>query len=178
LALNDPLADNSLGYFWSEKNDSAGSCGFSEGAYHVLLSQQGQAHYCPAGTTNFSDFAYEVQTTIVQGEQSGIVFRVNNTNHTFYFFHIDNQGNYALDIYNQNVSTTLLSDNTPINSGSGQSNILAVVVNGSQIVLYMNYLPINNIIDTTYSQGEVGVAVSDSTNPTSAIFTNAKVWTF
>ncbi len=56
LALNDPLTDNSLGYFWGEENDSGGSCGFSIGAYHVLLSQQGQSHYCPAWRNKLQQF--------------------------------------------------------------------------------------------------------------------------
>jgi serine/threonine protein kinase len=175
LALNDPLSDNSLGYFWSEETDPGGSCDFIGSAYHAIISALGTYHYCPAGATSFSNFAYEVQMTIVQGNQAGLVFRVNDTNHTFYFFHIDSQGNYALDIYGSNGSTTLLSSTitTP-----GQSNVLGVVANGPQISLYVNHYLIDTVADNTYSQGEIGVAVSDSTKLTEAVFTNAKVWTF
>lgn len=53
-----------------------------------------------------------------------------------------------------------------------------VVANGPQIDLYVNYTKIDSVSDTTCSQGAIGVAVYDNTNPTSATFTNAKVWTF
>jgi eukaryotic-like serine/threonine-protein kinase len=179
LALNDPLTDNSLGYFWGEGGDSnGGNCGFTSSAYLATVSTSGEYHYCTAASTSLGNFAYEVQMTIAQGDQAGIVFRVNDTNHTFYFFHIDSQGNYALDIHNINCCSTLKSGNTAINTTSGQSNILGVVANGSQIDLYVNHQKIDSVTDTTYSQGEVGVAAYDSTNPTEAIFTNAKVWTF
>jgi serine/threonine protein kinase len=180
LALNDPLTDNSLGYFWGETSDTRGSSEFIGGAYHIISSVSGSYHYCYPLAYNFSNFAYEVQVTLVQGDQAGIVFRVNDTNYSFYYFHVDNQGDYALDIRNQSGSTTTLKSGTnpAINTTSGQSNILGVVANGSQIDLYVNHQKIDSVSDTTYSQGEVGVAVYENTNPTEAIFTNAKVWTF
>jgi hypothetical protein len=184
LALNDPLSANSLGYFWSEGTDSGASCSFSKGAYDVLSSQQGRYRYCVASTTNFSNFAYEVQTTIVQGDEAGIVFCVNDTNHTYYFFGIDSQGNYTLGAYN-GIQTNILQSgntsatNTPFNTGLAQANLLGVVAINSQITLYVNHQSVTTpLTDTTYSQGEVGVAVLDNTNPTEAVFTNAKVWTF
>ncbi len=182
LALNDPLSDNSLGYFWGEATDSGGACGFSKEAYDVLASQQDINHYCAAGTTNFSNFAYEVQMTIVQGDEAGIVFRVNDTNHTYYFFRIDSQGNYALVVYNgvsDNIRTSgnVSDTNTPFNTGLAQANLLGVVAMNSQITLYVNHQSVATLTDTTYSQGEVGVAVFENTNPTEAVFTNAKVWT-
>ncbi len=173
LALNDPLSDNSLGYFWSEETDPGGSCDFTGSAYHAILRALGTYHYCPAGATSFSNFAYEVQMTIVQGNQAGLVFRVNDTNHTFYYFHIDSQGNYALDISGSNGSTALISSGTI--TTPGQSNVLGVVANGPQISLYVNHYLIDTVTDKAYSQGEIGVAVSESTE---AVFTNAKVWTF
>ncbi len=184
LALNDPLSDNSLGYFWGEATDSGGaSCGFSKGAYDVLLSQQHNYRYCPASTTNFRNFAYEVQMTIVQGDASGIIFRVNDTNHTFYFFNVQSQGDYALVVSNGVRTNILASGNVSdtsitFNSGLAQANMLGVVAMNSQITLYVNHQSVATLTDTTYNQGEVGVAVLDNNNPTEAVFTNAKVWTF
>ena len=179
LALNDPLNDNSLGYFWSEGNDSSEACSFIGNTYYALISSSGHYHYCFPLTINFSNFDYEVQVTLVQGDEAGIVFRVNDTNHTFYFFHVDNQGNYALDVYNQGSPSTLKSGSSPaINQASGQANVLGVVANGSQINLYVNHQQVDSVTDSTLSQGEVGVAVSDNTNTTEATFANARVWTF
>jgi serine/threonine protein kinase len=184
LALNDPLGDNSNGYFWYEGNDNGGRCGFSGGAYHVSLSQQGTYRYCTAGATNYSNFTYQVQMTIVQGFSGGIIFRTDPVNMKYYYFHIDIDGSYALDIYNNlGFITTLKSgsntanNNTVINTGLNQSNVIAVVVIGSNISLYVNNQQIDSVSDSTYSHGEIGVAASSIGNPTEVVFSNAKVWT-
>lgn len=174
LALNDPLSDNSLGYFWEEGGDAGGSCAFSGGTYDVKGD-----HYCPAGTTNFSNFAFEAQTTIIRGEFAGIAFRLNDTNRAFYYFRIGTNGSYSLDVLNGNNVTALKSgSNSAINMGLNQTNLIAVVANGPQIDLYVNKQHIDSVTDSTFSQGQVGVAVSDNNNPTEAVFSNAKVWAF
>jgi hypothetical protein len=177
LALNDPLSGNSNGYFWGELSNSAGGCGFSEGAYHVSGSI-----FCTASATNFSNFAYQVQMTITYGDAGGIVFRVDETRGTYYLFRIGSDGSYGLDIYdnNNNVSTLRSGPSSTINTGLDQSILVAVVANGSNIDLYMNDKKIDNVSDGTYSQGEIGVAAVSFGNPTPtvAVFSNAKVWTF
>ena len=179
LALNDPLSDNSLGYFWGEGSDSGGSCGFSGGEYHTIVRISGQIRYCPAGATNFSNFVYEVQVTIIQGDAAGIVFRVEDTSQAYYFFEINTQGQYVFGIYNSNGALpSKTSFSAAINTAYDQMNVLGVVANGSQFDLYVNHQKIDSVADASYSQGEVGVGVSDDTNPTEATFTNAKVWTF
>jgi hypothetical protein len=50
------------------------------------------------------------------------------------------------------------------------------VANGSNISLYVNNQQIDNVSDSTFSQGEIGVAASNN-NLTEVVFTNAKVWT-
>lgn len=184
LALNDPLSGNSNGYFWSEWSNSAGGCGFSERAYHVSRSQisgsQIYGSFCTASATNFSNFAYQVQMTITQGDTGGIVFRVDETKGTYYLFRIGSDGSYALDIYNNNnyVNTLKSGPSSTINIGLNQSILVAVVANGSNIDLYVNNTNIDNVSDGTYSQGEIGVTAVSFGNPTEAVFSNAKVWTF
>lgn len=179
LALNDPLSGNSNGYFWGELSNSAGGCGFSEGAYHVGGSQI-SGFFCTASATNFSNFAYQVQMTITQGDTGGIVFRVDETKGTYYLFRIGSDGSYALDIYNNNnyVNTLKSGPSSTINIGLNQSILVAVVANGSNIDLYVNNTNIDNVSDGTYSQGEIGVTAVSFGNPTEAVFSNAKVWTF
>ncbi len=179
LALNDSLSDNSNGYFWSENNDSTGRCEFSGGAYHDSVLPHVSSHNCFAVTTNFNNFAYEVQMTIIQGDSGGIVFRANESQGSEYLFRIGIDGSYALEIYNNNayIGTLTSSPSTAINTGPNQSNLIAVVANGSNIDLYVNKQQIYFVIDSTYSQGEIGVAASSNGNPTEVVFTNAKVWT-
>jgi eukaryotic-like serine/threonine-protein kinase len=161
LALNDPLSDNSNGYFWSEGNDSTGRCEFSGGVHHSVLPHV-SSHNCFAVTTNFSNFAYEVHLTIIQGDSGGIVFHANESQGSEYLFRIGIDGSYTLEIFNNNsfISALKSSSSTAINTGLNQTNLIAVVANGSNIDLYVNNQHIDSISDSTYSQGEIGVAAS------------------
>jgi serine/threonine protein kinase len=181
LALNDPLSGNSNGYFWGEFSNSAGGCGFSEGAYHASGSQE-RFFFCTASATNFSNFAYQVRMTITQGDAGGILFRGDETKgFNYYLFRIGSDGSYALDIYNNNsyVSTLKSGPSSTINTGLNQSILVGVVANGSNISLFVNNTNIDllSVSDGTYSQGEIGVAAISFGNPTMAVFSNAKVWT-
>ncbi len=117
--------------------------------------------------------------TIVRGDAGGIVFRVDDGKGSDYLFRIGIDGSYTLDIYNNNNlnSTLKRGTSTAINTGLNQSNLLAVVANGSNIDLYVNNQHVDSVSDSTFSQGEIGVAASSTGNPTEVVFTNAKVWT-
>ncbi len=179
LVLNDPLSDNSNGNFWGEESGSISMCKFSGGAYHASISQPGLIRFCTASTTNFGNFAYQVQMTVIEGNYGGVAFRANDTNANFYYFQIGIDGSYALDIYNNNnfISTLKSGTNSAINTGLNQSNLIAVVTSGGNIALYVNNQNVDNVSDSTYSQGEIGVAASSNGNPTEVVFSNAKVWT-
>jgi serine/threonine protein kinase len=177
IALNDPLRNNSNGYFWGF-NDSHGTCQFAGGAYQVSASQ-GYAHSCTASPTNFSDFTYEVTLTILQGDCGGIVFRGNDTNDTGYLFVICQNGTYALYLNMDNTLSALLasSSSSVINTGLGQSNVIAVVANGSTLDLYVNKQKVNSISDSIYNHGQIGVDAYPLSNLTEVAFSNARVWT-
>lgn len=180
LTLDDPLSDNSRGYSWSEGSDSLGTCAFTGGAYHVnALRSPGQG--CVA-TTTFNDFAYQVQMTIVKGDGGDILIRDDTKGNGYYFF-ISQDGKYGFGIYNNcnsnNCKLMALRNgsNTAIHTGLNQTNLVAVVARGSTIDLYVNNQKIDSISDSTYSQGQIGVAASDVNSPTEVVFSNAKVWT-
>src|SRR6266487_1736478 len=182
LALDDPLSDNSHGYSWSEGGDSLGTCDFTGGAYHVNAIQQNQGKGCVA-STNFSDFAYQIQMTIVKGDGGGdIIFRDDETKGNGYYFFIGQNGSYELGNYNNcKVNCTLKplrnGYSAAINTGLNQSNLVAVVASGSTIDLYVNHHKIDSYSDSSYSQGQIGVVAFDVNSPTEVVFSNAKVWT-
>jgi len=178
IALNDPLRDNSNGYFWGRGSDSHGTCAFAGGAYQVS-TPQGNFHYCTASTTNFSNFTYEITLTILQGDCGWIVFRGNDTNGTGYLFRVCQDGTYALDLTMDNVLSTPLasSSSSVINTGLGQSNVIAVVANGGTLDLYVNTQKIDSVSDSTYNHGQIGVGAYSLVTPTEVVFRNARVWT-
>ena len=180
LALDDPLGDNSHGYNWHDSGDSLGTCAFTGGAYHVNAHQPGSNHYCIASPT-FSDFAYQVQMTIVKGFAGGIIFRADYTKGNFYLFGIEQDGGYQLDFVNNGAFQILRTrgSGTATNAGLNQSILLAVVANGSSIEVYVNNKKIDSVNNSSYTQGQIGVFESDlnGNGTTEVVFSNAKVWT-
>jgi len=181
LAFYDELSNNSNGYSWDENTTSSGACEFSGGSYHVIESQATYFHPCFAQQTNFSNFAFQLQMTIIKGDCGGIFFRANSSAGKYYLFEICQCGNYRVTLYTNNSADTkdLANSSDPaINTGLNQSNQIAVVANGSVMDLYVNTNWINRINDSTYSSGQIGIFADDYNNATEAAFSNAEVWTF
>jgi eukaryotic-like serine/threonine-protein kinase len=179
LAVTDALIDNGQGYGWYEypTNSIGGACQFAGGAYHVSQSNAQYISFCNAKNTNFSNFAFEVQMRIIQGDCGGLIFRYQDSNNgTFYYFEICQNGTYTLF---ESYSNTLRDNasSTAIHTGLNQSNLIAVSANGSTLDLYVNNQKIDSINDSTHSQGQIGVVATDLNSPTEVVFSDAKVWT-
>jgi hypothetical protein len=184
LVLNDPLRDNSLGH-WYQGSDSVSSCEFTGGAYHASFSPGSRtgpstATSCMA-SADYRNFAFEVQMTIIKGDLSVIIFRAPPGSAAGYQFVVGQNGMYLLR-YWQNLSAQILvgpSFSSVIHLGLGQTNLIAVVAEGSAIRLYVNHLQIANVTDSTYSHGSIGLFADtyiSREHPTEVVYSNAKVW--
>jgi len=181
LAIYDPLRNNSGGYNWDLKPTQYGTCTFTNEGYDVAAPTTPTYHRCIAQNTSFSNFAYEVELAIIAGDCGAIIFRADATLYHYYYFHICQDGTYALWRYDHSgpQSTIFFQGSNPnIHQGLSQSNLLAVVANNNSINLYVNHQLINSIQDSMYAQGQIGVAAENETHPTEVVFKNAKVWTF
>src|SRR6266699_3548346 len=183
-ALSDPLHDNSIGNQWYEGTNTAnGVCAFSGGAYHASESQTNTFIACDSDSTSsdFSNFAYQVQMKIIKGDAGGVVFRANDTNGKYYVFSVSQDGSYEFFVCPPNASkcnSTLLSSSSGvINQGLNQTNVVTVVVKGNTITLYVNQQEIDRVTDNTFSHGQIGVIAYDITRPTEVVYNNAKLWT-
>ncbi len=177
LALDDSLSGNSL--TWSQSSDSSGSCASMGDAYHVISVSTAITHSCTNGVS-FSNFVYQVQMRIARGNSGGIVFRgtYDSTRTIFYYFRIGQDGSYDLDLVDNNSLQPLKSGSSPtlINTGLNQPNLLAVVAKGRSFDLYVNLHHIDSVSDSTLTSGEIGVAASDTSDPTEVLYNNAEVW--
>lgn len=173
LVLHDPLSDNSKGYGWEEGERDGGTCSFSGGSYHSNIPQDGVFHSCLALATNFADFAFEVQATVIAGSSSGIVFRADRAQTHLYYFIIDENGNYHLKVYfdKYGTSSVVASGSSAAIKNSG-SNLIAVVARGSRIDLYVNRQLIKSLNDTTFRSGQIGVVALAG----EVAFSDARVW--
>jgi len=180
LVLNDPLSDNSKGYNWDEQATSFGTCSFVGGAYQVAATQVSNYHRCAAQNPHFSNFAFEVNMTITQGDCGGMIFRADVANYKYYYLLVCQDGSYQLSLYTQQgpPTKTLVSGTSRyIQKGLGQANLIAVVANNNMINLYVNHQLAGSVTDGTYSQGQIGFVAEADTGPTEVMFRNTRVWT-
>src|SRR5260370_15370307 len=130
-----------------------------------------------AGNGNFANRAYEVQMTILKGDRGGLFFRQVGTQGPSYSFSIKTDGSYELDSFTGSTSHVLQRGTSPaIKAGLNQTNLLAVVAQGSSITLYVNRQSIAHANDSTTSHGLIGLAVDATDQPAEVAFTNANVW--
>lgn len=181
--LNDPLTagDN---YAWDNSVDSVGNtCAFKGGAYHsVAVAQPPSLNTCFAGATNFNNFAFQIQVTIIKGHNGGILFRGDNNSQNGYQFRMNSDGTYKLDSASVDSSGSfnlkpLLSGSSPaIKQGLNQPNVVTVIAQGSDLVFYINGQYVDSTQDTTYTKGQIGIYTDSDTGAVEATFSHAQVW--
>ena len=178
LIINDPLTDNSKGYQWDEATyPGAGACAFSNGAYHITTLKAGGIICIPeAKSLEVNNFAFEVKITVVQGDNGGVTFHINQSSGTFYYFEVYTNGKYILEVYTSKYTTLLQGNSAAIKLGLNQTNLLAVVANGNNIVLYVNNQTVSSISDSTLKGGQVGVASFYDNGQSNIIVSDARMW--
>ena len=175
LVLNDPLINNSTSSDWQlGTNNNNATCAFAKGGYDVTQPAQGFFHSFTAYNTNFSNFTYEVQMSMVSGDYVGIIF-CKQTTDKYYLFRLYTNGTYSLF---RNVDANI-DHAVPLANGSfaySETGLISVVVTGGTITLYFNRQPIGSASDSTYTSGQIGVLTVNNTTFAETVFNNAKVW--
>jgi len=183
LVLNDPLNDNSQGYNWDEYALSGTKdCRFVAGAYESTAPDSSGTEgskACFAENTNFTNFTFQVQVTVVKGSCGGVSFRGDSKAGNFYEFHVCSDGTYQLyNVDTGSISSPFASGSFPaIHKGLGQTNVVAVVAIGNTITLYVNGQNITSVTNSLDSHGQIGCEATEIDNSTTVMFRNAMVWT-
>jgi hypothetical protein len=177
LLFADPLSDNNKGHSWEINSN----CAFIDGAYHAIAPDARYGDYCIAKSTDFSNFVFEVQMQVIKGDQGAITFRVADTvaHNQYYDFYVGDDGSYGLYVVNDSGKTLAYGTSSAINQGLNQTNVVAVVAQGSLIKLYVNHQLITSATDSTYSHGNIGVEANPFVNnghTTEVVYSNARVW--
>lgn len=176
--INDPLSDKNNSS-WSEGGKQGNGCTFTGGSYHISATQPGLIS-CLAGQNSVSDFAFQVQMSIIKGDGGGIDFRISNvTSSTIdaYFLNVSSTGGYALLVSQNGPKLLMRGTSLALKQGLNQSNLLTVIARGDSMYLYMNKQFVTSIKDTTYASGGIGLFVSDLQQPSEVAFSNAELWT-
>ncbi len=184
LLYNNTLSSNSKTLPWVPGyQESGANCSFIKGAFHIVESNLHHFYYCVANKTNFSNFKFEAQMTILKGNAGGIVFRdigLENYYFRLYYFSIGQDGSYSLQRYVHapgNSFSQLAHGQSPfIKTGLGQTNLITVFAHGNNIDLYVNQQYLTSVTDSTYTQGQIGLAAQSQADPTEVAFSNAQVY--
>jgi Concanavalin A-like lectin/glucanases superfamily len=170
--LIDPLNSQDT---WTWNTGS--SCTFTGNTYHTIEQDTNYVSFCFAQATNFSNFAFQVQMTVVQGNAGGLIFCASSSG--MYRFVVDQDGTYNLisvDASNNIDRLIGYETSSAIHTGLNQLNTLTVIRNGDQIYLYINGQYVNTAADSTYTSGEIGFLAWNHGNPTDVVYSNVKVW--
>jgi len=178
--LSDPMIGQDANNWDVGSASNGASCGFTGGAYHATEPQKGFFISCYDGTSNFSNFAFQMKMTLVKGDGGGIIFRADPTSSKLYLLRISQDGSYVLTLYVDNIGAhardLLKSSSSLISTGANQSNLITVVAQSGNIYLYVNKQYLASVADSTYSSGKIGVFATSSTNPTDVAFSDVEVW--
>lgn len=181
VALFDPMHVQDRNNWDTGVWDTYDSCLFTDGAYHIKLGELNYYGWCIAEQPSFSNFAFQVQMTILKGDGGGILFRSAGKQGKYYAFSVGEDGSYELTLYYDELSTgqQTIQDGTSaaIKTGPNATNIVTAVAKGGNIYLYVNKQSIVSIYDTTYSAGQIGLVAEEGSEPTDVAFQNVEVWT-
>lgn len=156
------------------------SCSFRTDGYHIQTPDNSvYASY----TTNpvLSDMVIQVSAILAKGSQDSemdVVFRIQqNDTLAGYLFRIFPDGTYQVSRSAPSTGsfTTLLDriPSTALHSGLNQSNKLKILVKGSQLTFFINDKQVNQVNDTKYTKGYIGLAAGGKN--AEAIFSNLLV---
>jgi hypothetical protein len=155
-------------------NAAADGCAYTGGAYHAKITQLAHFIQCYAQSTQFRNFAFQINMTFISGDQNdggGIIFR--STSNENYRLHVAINGKY--DLVNQEKSL-LSSSSSAIKTGLYQTNTLTIIARDQQIYLYINQQYVADVDGGPTISGRIGVMAVCWAKPTEDAFSNAKVW--
>lgn len=169
-AFFDPLNDPSQTK-WALGSSPNASCIISNGAYHDITGTNSAWNCFNHAQLLFANFVYRIRMTIVHGVGGGITFR-GTAALGYYRFDLYKDGTYTFHIGQQQTTSSV--PNSYIQAGLGQTNTIAVMVDGATIDFFINDQYVTSVEDTTLTNGIFGV-IADGPFADVA-FTNAQIW--
>ena len=176
--LSDPLNQNINK--WDNGSSTNRSCLFTNGTYHVSSLTPYALGLCASNAaSDFNNIGYQVDMTILHGDEGGLVFRLTTPSPTqilTYIFSVNRKGTYNLWVANGHYSTLLYRSSSAIKTGLNQSNLLCIIAQGKHIALYINKHYVASVIDTSATTGAIGLFARSLSDTTDVAFSNLKLW--
>ncbi|GHO52770.1 hypothetical protein KSB_12450 [Ktedonobacter robiniae] len=172
LILNDSLSGNNPAHGWmSDKY-----CSFSNNMYHASETKSSTFVTCSAKSTDYTDFSFEATMQNFIGNAGGLVFRGDEDQQNYYLFLVFYDGSFGFYSYSTASHTKKIITGDVNNFSISKPIRLGVTAQGNSFKFFADGQQIGQATDSTYSHGQVGIAVDNDALITEANFSNAKVW--
>lgn len=157
--INDPMNEQTHGENWAINQ----GCSFHTEAY---VQTSSGLNYCNDGDSDqqsFHNLDYAVDLSIHHGNRGGLVFRLRHGN--YYYFSITLTGSYELlrhDTTDNGQDTSIATGfASVIHHLPNQWNTIRIIAQDNAFQLWINGHYITTAHDNIYSQGTIGIAVSE-----------------
>jgi hypothetical protein len=166
--FTDKFTDNSHDWQTGDIRDSYlnGNRSISGGIYSwKLTTVQSTSDFSFPNMPDQTDFFASVDMNLVSmpddaDADAGLVFRYNSTDQTWYYFSVNNQGQYYFGYYDGSSWNTLIAETDSAAIQVGQTNTLAVGAQGSQFIFLVNGQVVDHFINDRLPSGTVGVGIN------------------
>ncbi len=176
--LNDALKAQS-GNNWDKNQANNVGCAFVNGMYDGQTIA-GYFTHCVAKATNFGNLAFQIEMSIVSGDSGGIIVHAD-ANYSGYYFRVSTDGTFLARRVTINGNNTgyvplFAGHSSAVSTGNKQFNTLTVIIQGSDIYMYINQKFVFKTSDTVYKSGQIGVFADSDASSSEIVFRNAQVW--
>jgi uncharacterized repeat protein (TIGR02543 family) len=165
---------------WHTYSDETGSCFYEDGWLHLIHYSNSTIYYITEAHQYFTDFVLEVETKLVGGTDHNwhmVACRFEGVRN-YYEFCISAEGYYEIAQWVDDTLTSLVQRtySSYIHQGQDVVNLIRIECIGSTLSLSVNGHLLDEIIDSTFSGGDIGLgAYSHEDTYTEIAFDNIVV---
>ncbi|MFT3895247.1 MAG: DUF1080 domain-containing protein [Anaerolineales bacterium] len=163
VVMTDPFDSNKNKWTNEASDDEFANVNYQvvDGVYRWdVTTHKSFIGWVRAGKKTYSDFSVSVDARQVSGPDNadfGVVFREDEDGN-FYYFGINNQGQYALYEYAGEWNTLIdWTDSDLINAG--ETNRITVIAQGTEFTFFINDQYLTSIIDEHISKGSIALSI-------------------
>ena len=169
VTLAESFQDNSNGWDTGDVRDStiSGNRSIGNGLYtwNLTAVQSASDFSYPIMLDDQTDFyasvdmKYEAMPNDPDAD-AGMVFRYSDADQTWYYFSLNNQGQYYFGWYDGTYWDQLIPETSTNAFHPGQTNQLAVGASGSQFIFLINGQMVDEFVNDVLTSGTIGVGVN------------------
>jgi hypothetical protein len=159
---------------WGAVETKAGTAGYIDGAYHVVLNQPNVNVWSHPGK-QLSTVRVEVSVMPASGPNAnrmGLVCRLKD-DENFYFFVVSADGYFGIGKVKAGQANLLngseMEQNNAILTGNQINRVRADCI-GNVLSLYVNNLPVATVKDDEFTGGDVGILAGSFNQPGSDVY--------